>query len=199
MIELASNARVGHVEFVSSFDADLLVPPPPTRPEPADGESADDFERRAEAFAAEAKRYAEETLPAWQRALRVASETGNWTEVLRPDAKPTTFVCRQIPGDEWERVKAVVLNRGSETFGILVRLALVEVRGPWIAGFRVPDAKPIVLVDSATGGPLHTGLRGAPADMLRTFYAALPGEAAGDVISDLGLQIYRHRQARPGN
>ncbi len=59
--------------------------------------------------------------------LKVARETGDWKQLIRPGAKPTEFICRQLPGtalDWWHDH-----NGGDmEKQALLLRLAIKSIK-----------------------------------------------------------------------
>lgn len=194
MIELNGNARIGHFELISRLDEDIPGPVLPERPVPLAGESVEDFEARAKVFADAA----EQIVEAWRRDMRAARETGDYAAVLRPNANPTIFVCRQIPDETWraylehaDREDLSSLRRSA----LLVRIALVEVKGPWLPGFRVPKPAAHTTRDRATGAVIFTDLGDiAPPSLVSSFYAIKGGAQVADaLIEDLGSMIANHR------
>lgn len=178
------NSRVGNYDLVSRYDADLAFPDKPAR---ADGEDDAAWTARLASYGAELERFV--------KALEVARETGDYTNVAKPDAQLTRFVCRPIAGEHWQAFKRVASPLSAvERASLLVRMTLVEAVN-WIPGFTVgrliehtgPDGKP-------------TGLgKVAPLDVVRAFYARAAGDDADEILIDLGEQVYAHRQRHPGN
>lgn len=204
-LALASAAVIGPVEFVSRLDGDLARPAIPQAPEPLPDEEPEAFEARAEAFRLELVAFAEST-QAFERRLKAARETQAWADVLKPDASPTVFVCRQIPWRQWERwcsVRAYHNLSTTEAAGTLIRMALTEIRGGgWPATFKVPAPVEHMLPDPQNRAVTKpTGLgKIAPVSMLEQLAEILQdGDLAGDVIEDIGTQIHAHRMQAPGN
>lgn len=201
-LDLASAARVGTFDVVSIYDTDVVRPVEPSPPSPRDGEPEEDFTARAEAFRDGELAEFKAAMQMWQRSMKTARESQDWSSVLKPDATPTVFVCRQIAGRQWE-----VYRRVSESMGVLerastlLRTALVAIRGPWAPGWKMPTSVPHMVVDPITGARVHSGLgKVAPIDLIETFYTVLrDGELAEDVINDIGVQILNHRMRAPGN
>ena len=208
-LPLASAARIGPVEFVSRHDGDLARPLIPAPPEPIDGESPEDFEARAEVFRLELEAFAKDSR-AFERRLNAARATQAWADVMKPEADPTVFVCRQIPWTLWERWCSVRDHHSlgtTEAAGTLLRMALTGVRGGgWPATFKVPAPKEHMLPDPANRArviPTGLGKIAAPEllDQLAEILGSSP-DADGlcrDVIEDIGTQIHQHRMQAPGN
>lgn len=79
--------------------------------------------------------------------LRVAKETGNWSELLIEGQLPTRFVCRQVDRNVWRSIMDRVILPGDSPRHIgqvtmnalLFRLAVKEITG-WDKFERLPDA-----------------------------------------------------------
>ncbi len=204
-LELASAAVIGNVEFVSRLDGDLARPPLPVAPEPLPDEDPDAFESRAEVFRLELVTFAAAS-QAFERRLKAARETQAWADVLKPDASPTVFVCRQIPWRLWERWCSIRAHHNlstTEAAGTLIRMALVEIKGGgWPSTFKVPPPTEHMLPDPANRAVTKpTGLgKIAPVSLLEQLAEVLKsGDLCNEVIDDLGLQIHNYRMHAPGN
>ena len=85
--------------LIWSGDPALKQPEIPPEVEPFADEPPDAFEARKAARDKEA----EALLGEFQRAYARAIETGKWDALKRPDARPTVFRCRPIPGPLWRQ------------------------------------------------------------------------------------------------
>lgn len=84
--------------FISRYDSAMTLGPEPELTDPPErkpGESDADYKARADAWAAP---YVE-----WERPLKLARETGNYTPITAPDVKPLWFKLRQVPASLWAK------------------------------------------------------------------------------------------------
>lgn len=200
-LPIASAARVGNVDLVSAHDDDLARPLAPPMPEPFDDEDPDAFAARAEAYKAEIEGPWSKAMAAFNRRLAAARATQTWDDVLKPDAQPVIFTCRPISARQWEAYQGVRAQLGS-TFAaasLLLRIALVEIRGPRFEAFKMPPPVAHTAPDEH-GRPQRTALGLiAPDDLPDRIgrQAGISGGLLERVVEDLGVQIYEHWSRAP--
>ena len=199
-LPLASATRIGPVEFISVFDDDLARPVLPVGPEPLPDEDPEAFEERALVFKQECEAY-EKASQAFHRRMKAARETQSWDDVLKPEADPVIFVCKPIEYEAMEALEGERRHLESDLAmaGLLLRMSLVEIRGPAFAGFKVPPLAPHTRPDPDTKRAVVTGIgKVAPPSMLKDIARRVAnGELAKAVIRDIGLQILNHWERAP--
>lgn len=136
---------VGTYDLIYSSDDALDRPADSDQPELADGETAAAFRARYELWAGP---YVE-----WERKLKVARETGDWTALLIPGQEPTRFKIRQVPAEVWTKVDSVAKAEGwsnTERVAWLFRLFVVDVTNvPADRGWRMTRTRHPKLGDVA--------------------------------------------------
>ena len=199
-LPIASAARIGTVDLVSFWDDDLDRPVEPVAPAPADGESPEDFERKAAAFEQVCKDYGE-AAAAFHRRLKSARETQTWADVLKPDAAPVIFACKSPTLKQWEAFHELRPRLGSAyaIAKVLLRMTLVEIRGPKFDGFR-PGAPVAHTLADDNDRPRRTALGMiGPEDLIEQIARRgdWSGELTMSVVEDIGTQILNHWMRAP--
>jgi len=127
--------------LIWSGDPALRQPEIPPECEPFADEAPDAFAaRKAARDTAAAELRAD-----FERAYVRAIETGQWDALKRPDAQPTVFRCRPIPGPLWRRFMDHVGDDSNGLGGyqrpaLAFRLAVVGIDN-FLPGFKVEKAE----------------------------------------------------------
>lgn len=164
-------------------DPALRQPEIPPKVEPFADEPPDAFAARKDARDKAAK----EAQDAFDLAYRNAVETGRWDMIRRPDAQPTVFVCRPIPGSTY---RAFIDYMTSDASGIgdwqarslAFRLAVIRIDN-FAPGFKVERVEHLDKHGNPTG--LGKVLCDAAVNVLDDLDTA--------IVSSLGLHIIANR------
>lgn len=127
--------------LIWSGDPALRQPEIPPPVEPFADEPPDAFAARKAAR----DKAAEDLRADFDRAYVRAVETGDWSALQRPDAQPTVFRCRPIPGPLWRRFMDYVGDEGNGLGGyqrpaLAFRLAVTAIDN-FLPGFKVEKAE----------------------------------------------------------